>query len=201
MSKQMRTRKRLLVTIAVLSIFLASLCGVAQAKYIHTAQLQGSVTVKADLGEVTVKEHQAIRKADGSYELGSEEVTSNSYILIPGLDVPKDPFVTVTNKSPIEAYVFVEVVSTLGESAITYEIDTDNWTELGITGKNSGKVYAYKNPVSANIGPIYILKDNHVTVGQKLLHMDTTDLGLTFYASMGQVAAGNTQADVYNSIT
>lgn len=194
-------------------LILALLCGLigsTYAKYVKQQTLEGTVTIKANLGKIELREHKAVRQEDGSYTLDkNSEVVANSYILLPGLDIPKDPFVRITDKTPIEAYVFVEVVSGLAGSAVTFEVDVydadsnpnGNWIKLsGVTGKNGGTVYVYKETVTSDIGPIHILKGNTVTVGQKLLHGKMNDLDLKFYACMGQTAAGADAAEVYNAL-
>lgn len=203
MNKQ---RKYLLVTIAVLSVILTALCGVAYAKYVETTELPGSITISAKLAHsIEVLESKANRNDDGSYTLqAGSAVTSNSYILIPGLDVPKDPYVKITGKTSIEAYVFIEVKDTFDNgSGVTYEL-MDHWKKLNIDGKN---VYVYcigDEPVKVTdetegLDKIQILKDDIIEVSQ---HLNLTGAEtLEFYASIGQVAAGNTAEEVYQSIT
>lgn len=194
MSKQMRTRKRLLVTIAVLSIFLASLCGVAQAKYIHTAQLQGSVTVKADLGKITVKEHEAVRQDDGSYKLNmSSLVSSNPYNLIPGLDVPKDPHVVIDKDNNMPVYVFIKVETDItAGSGITYQL-ADYWKP--VEGTTNIYVYSEGNVAKPVTGDetIYILKTPDGSKHEIMVSQDlsiSNNVSLNFYAAMSQITAG-----------
>ena len=135
-------------------LIVALLCGLigsTYAKYVKQQTLEGNVTIRANLGTIELLEHKAERQNDGSYILDpKEEVNENSYIMLPGLDIPKDPFVRIKEKSPIRAYVYVEVLNTLSDSALTFEVDTydstdnpgGNWIELtGITGKKGGKLY------------------------------------------------------------
>ena len=191
-------------------LLVSMLGGAAFGKYIYSEKLGGKVTITANLGTITLLEHEAIRDPKlGSYSLGTKEVTSNTYTIIPGLDIPKDPFVTVDKASPIPVYVFVEVVSALNGSAVSYEVDeyhaTKNpngkWIKIGgdgYEGKNGGTVYIYTGggevpkQIANEDFTAYILKDNLVMVGQKLNAKDKiqANLGLTFYACMGEVAAG-----------
>lgn len=195
----------------IFAVLLASLAGgAAYAKYVTQKQFDGSVTIKAELGTITLQEHTANRKEDGSYELLTSTTDKNEYIIIPGLDIPKDPFVTVTRTSPIPVYVFIEVVDTIeseNKNVITYTADPANWLKVdGVTGKNGGMVYVYTTNGSAaaevtdTVGPINILSNETVYVSQKLKQV-TGGVSINFYASMGQVAAGHTPAEVYQSIT
>lgn len=208
----MKRLQKWLPGLLIFVVLLASLAGgAAYAKYVTDKQLSGSVTIKAELGTITLQEHNVVRNADGSYSLigvdedgncSAEEHThssGNSYIIIPGLDIPKDPFVTVDKKSPIPVYVFVEILETLPNEAIDWKIDDTNWIKISASennGAHGGTVYVYTGgtgsaqPVTGNIGPVYILKNNEVIVGQELRHGTQTGLGLTFYACMGEVAAG-----------
>lgn len=219
-----------LLMVAVLLISLAA--GAAYAKYVTQEKLEGTVTITANLGTITLQEHLAVRQTDGSYVLTNtllpiaddpetdddEAKLGNTYTLLPGLDVPKDPHIVITNKTPIACYVYVEVVSKLDGSALTYEVDVYNgdaddaeynpggkWIKLsGVIGKNGGTVYVYTGGTSEAKAVIDdltvdILENNQVSVSQHLNNegMKKTGLGLSFYASMYQTAAGKTAEEVY----
>lgn len=139
-------------------LVLGSMVGVALGKYIHSTELEATVTFSAKLADsIVLEEHEAVRQSDGSYKLdNTKTVTSNAYTLIPGLDVPKDPYITIKNKTPLDAYLFVEVVDTLDVhtntddstfAPVTYHM-TDNWMllkdgENPVAGKHGGTVYVY----------------------------------------------------------
>ncbi len=204
-----------LLMAAILLISMAA--GAAYAKYVTKKPLGGTVTITANLGKIELKEHLAERQPDGSYELKSGETDKNTYILLPGLDVKKDPFVRITEKTPIKTYIYVEVVSALDGSAVTFEVDEydavnnkdGKWIKAdGATPKYGGVVYVYTGggPTALavdhntkNLSQIYILKENIVKVGQKLNSQNKTDLGLDFYAAMYEVASGTNVANVYNN--
>lgn len=206
----MKRLQKYLPGLLIFAVLLASLAGgAAYAKYVTQKQFNGAVTITAELGTITLQEHTANRKEDGSYELLTTTTDKNEYIIIPGLDVPKDPFVTVQRASSIPVYVFVEVVSALDSSAVSFEIDDANWKRLEIDGvpyqgANKGWVYYYTGgtgdavAVTADISEIYILKNNQVIVGQELLHDTPSNLGLTFYACMGQAVNGDALSLIYD---
>lgn len=196
MTKYMRQRRRLLTAIVVLSLILTLLCGVAYAKYFKNDTVSGQITVQADIGSITLQEHKAVRKPDGSYYLLTDEIVAgNTYTLIPGLDVPKDPHVIVDKANDMPVYIYVEVVDVTVDAGITYT-PADGWIELvSVTGPNGGKVYYYNTPVTAN-ATLDFLKDNKIYVSQDL-DKSMSNLQLEFFAYMYQTAAGNTPAAVF----
>lgn len=104
-------------------------------------------------GDLKLFEHVANKNADGSYTLGSDTTTSNKYIVMPGVNLPKDPTVTV-EKASGEYYLFVEVTKGSGFASVTvgektgaplsYAVDNANWQPLTLTGKDANReVYVY----------------------------------------------------------
>lgn len=193
MTRFQRQRRRLIITIAALSLILTTLCGVVQAKYIANRQVGGSVTILAQLGTIALQEHEAVRQADGSYKLNEELVTTNAYFLMPGVDVPKDPYVVISDKTPIEAYVYIKVESTLPDT-VQYSL-AGHWK--AVTGCTGVYVYApggTPKAVTEN-GTIQILTNDTLTVSQKYSGNDWVELNFTAY--LYQTAAGDTPEAVY----
>lgn len=183
-----RARFRLLI---VLTLLLIALTTFTVGKYITTIQKPGTVTFNAKLAEnVMLVESRINRKADGIYETTSETITgAQSYTLIPGLDVPKDPHIVITGKTEIPAYLYIEIVNDTidtynGQSVITYDIAA-GWSQSTRAAQHGGTVYQYDTKLdkASAKATYYILKDNKVTVSQHIKHADTdgADL-LTFYA-------------------
>ena len=76
---------------------------------------------------ITLEEH-AYDQASNT--LTGEEVTSNTYnLLVPGMTVPKDPFVTV-NAGSVDCYVVVKVVNNNEATVDNITFNTENWTKL-----------------------------------------------------------------------
>lgn len=92
--------------------------------------------------EFVLLEHGIVdQNKDGFYELTDEEVLKNDYIVYPGVDIPKDPFVRYENLMG-DAYLFVEVV---GESTTEFQWSLrDCWKSTHLTGKHNGDVYVYQ---------------------------------------------------------
>ncbi len=165
-----------------------------------------TITVNADLAEkLEVKEHVAERQASGEYVLGSDFTTANTYHLMPGVDIPKDPKVYVTGKTEIPAYLYIEVVDNTG-IVYSYQIDS-RWTELtNVSGKHDGRVFVYQNRSITDADTeqgtltVGILKDNRITASPDLdLTSDYEDATLTFYAYMAQAADSKTAEQIFSS--
>lgn len=199
-----------LLSAAVLLMGLISISASGtKAKYKTTVEASMvAVTVNADLAdELKVLENKAIRNDAGDYSLDpNSEVSSNSYVLMPGVEIKKDPFVRVIGKSPVSAYLYIEVLDNSG-FAYSYSIRS-SWTELSeARGKHFGTVYVYNNgnPIPDANTPagdfdIYILEGDKISVSPALdLSSESDDPTLTFYAYMAQAVGGKTAAEVYNS--
>lgn len=152
-----------------------------------------------------LKEHAVIRQTDGSYILGTADAPKdaqsgqygNDYEVLPGVELPKDPYITISGKTEAPAYLYVEIVGALDTAIFDWAVDTDNWTELtGVTGQNGGKVYVYKNSTIINnettgLETINIIANNKV----KVKNADTASIAeagitLEFYGYMAQASIG-----------
>ena len=199
--KQRWKRYRPLVLILLGALLLGACIGSVAAKYIYSTQLTATVTFTAELAEkIELLERKAVSTKNdanptSNYKLTNETVTANTYELMPGVDIPKDPYVKITKKTPIPAYLYVEVVDTTPvitvdgteKHIISYKMG-DDWQEVtGVTGANGGKLYCYKDTVLTDTGDmqIYILDggaDAVVTVSDSYLAYKDSDDKLTFYA-------------------
>lgn len=132
-----------LILIAVLVA--ALLVGGIVAKYIKAETLQSRVIFSADLAKsVKLIEHKADRGSDGVYTLDtSKEVNDNIYDVMPGVDIPKDPRVIITDKSAVDAYLYIEIVKNNIPQTVNCNVSS-SWTLLkSVTGPNGGKKYTY----------------------------------------------------------
>ena len=203
-----RTRLRLLI---LLLLLLAALMSYAVGKYMSTVTITGNVKFTAKLAETfELREHVISKKADGTYETTAATITNEtqSYVLIPGVDVPKDPHIVIEGKTEIPAYLYIEIVDGLdtvtvnGTSVklIDYELTSDWGVTTTKANQHGGTVYVYtgggNTPLqltgAAQNMTIYILANNEVTVSQHIKHADTdgTDL-ITFYAYLEEVVLTN----------
>ena len=149
----------------------------------------------SDPDNFVVKEHLAVDEdGDGVYTLNTgTEVDGNSYTVLPGVALPKDPFIATLEELKMDAYVFVEVKDTTG-SSLNVVVDSDKWVLIsGVTGPQGGQVYAMKandGIVAAGdkLGPITILKNDTVTVNNDEVSDAGSQFGgsVTFYGYMIQ---------------
>lgn len=121
------------------------------------------------------------------------ETTGNTYKMVPGCTITKDPKVTVTAGSE-DCYLFVKIEKSNNfDSFMTFEV-ADGWTALdGVAG-----VY-YREVLTSNMGtPYSVLKNDQVTVLSTVTKTDmnaltnTTYPKLTFTAYASQLYKNNT---------
>ena len=108
----------------------------------------------------------------GDINIALTETTGKDYKILPGVDIAKDPKVTV--KADSEAcwlFVKVEEVGTFVADKVTYAV-ADGWTAL--TGQ-PGVYYREVGAVTADTD-FYVLKDNVVKVSDTLTKEDIKDI-------------------------
>lgn len=199
-------KRNLLLLLLVLLLAGASLVGSLSAKYITSRELDVTVTFTASLAQsVTLNESRATRQSNGTYALDpSDPVSGNDYILMPGVDLPKDPGITVTGKTPIPAYLFLEVVDNIPLDAGVHYLIRDHWTRMtGVTGKHGGTVYVYNNgqilTETFPAEPVMILKNDTIYVSQSCSLASAAPL--TFHGALVEVSGSRTPAEVYAAIS
>lgn len=148
-------RTYILIAIMIIAINCAALFGVLSAKYIKEYYPVGTLKLSIELDEsVELFEHKAERQVDGdgSYYLTDSKVLANTYAVMPGVDIPKDPQFYFQKKSAVPVYLYIEVDTVIESTdpdmvmpdTVTYEL-TENWDLLeGVAGPNGGDVYVYK---------------------------------------------------------
>lgn len=108
----------------------------------------------------------------GDININLEETTGSSYKIIPGVDIAKDPKVTVeADSEACWLFVKVEEVGTFVADKVTYSV-ADGWTAL--TGQ-PGVYYREVGAVTADTD-FYVLKDNVVKVSDTLTKEDIKDI-------------------------
>lgn len=186
-----------IVVVILLAVVLTTAClGGILAKYIRTVPVSGEVTFTAELAEsMTLTESKANRGESGAYTLlTAETVSENTYEVMPGVDIPKDPRITVTGKTPVAAYLYVEISDNCPDG-VTYSL-TEKWTYI-TTLTSGAEVYAYKDKLNAgNCGAAFqIIKDDTVYVSDSAV---MTGFGIQISAVMLQAVDGKTAAQVYS---
>lgn len=135
-------------------------------------------------------------------ELTETKPENKKATIIPGVNISKDPKVTV--KAGSEAcWLFVKVVEggTFVADKVTYSI-ADGWTALDATN-HPGVYYREVNAVTADTD-FYVLKDNMVTVSEELTKAEVNSVAtqptLTFTAYAVQKDGINTATDAWAKI-
>ena len=204
MFKKKLTKKGWMTVLMIalsLIVVSAAIAGVVSAKYVKQVQTPGKITVSAKLADkIEVKEHEATRGTDGTYTLGTAEVETNSYMLMPGVDIPKDPFVRVTGYTGMPAYLFVKIDNTL-PGTVTFT-PASGWTALS---DNAGVYYRElgKNNVPAEgalVIPVLAADNsrNTLTVSDRLARPGQA-YTLSFTAYIAQKVTGQTAAEAYQT--
>lgn len=147
--------------------------------------------------DFTLWEHEATDEdKDGAYELNNQkEVTSNTYKILPGVDIPKDPTVDVVELQEC-GYLYITVATNSLPTGVTYSIDSNEWEVL--SGYSGVWVYkgsqAVNNVISASVNAKKSFTVNILTDKEVLVADDYTPVAnpgtLTFNAYMVQ-ATGN----------
>ena len=206
-AKHARHSKGVKVITLVLAFVLvigASISGTLAWLTAKTGEVKNTFT-SAELfgseGGLTLTEQKASANSDGTYTLTSETTTNgNAYNILPGVDIPKDPMVSVTNLEE-SAYLYIKVTENL-PSGLTYEIDSRYWAVLDNT--NYPGIYVYKGASAAN--NVISASDSNmktftapILAGNKITVAGTydgtsDDLSLAFEAYMVQATGNGTNA-------
>lgn len=145
----------------------------------------------------------------GKINIVLAETTGTEYKIIPGVNISKDPKVTVNGGSEA-CWLFVKVEEanwptfTVGENRkVSYAIE-DGWTQGDGTVIPTNVYYREVNAVTADTD-FYVLKDNMVTVSEELTKAEvngiTTQPTLTFTAYAVQKDGINTAAEAWAKVS
>ncbi len=206
MFKKKLTKKGWMTVLMIalsLIVVSAAIAGVVSAKYIKQVQTPEKITVSAKLAEdIKVFEHVVTRQSDGSYITAEETTDAQAYVLMPGVDVPKDPTVIITGYTGMPAYVFVKIESDLpapgtdGVKEIDYTVDS-TWTALGET--YPGVYYKTIGIDDASNGVVEIpVLSGDLVVSEKL-QRPQGPFSLSFTAYIAQKITGQTAAAAYQT--
>lgn len=185
-----RIKRYILLAVGIAAVIsVVMLTAGLHAKYVRKVSLNGSVEFASELAQgITLDESKAEITDSGRYELKSERVSANSYKVMPGVNIPKDPKITITGKTGIPSYLYVKVEKEDIPDTVTYSLN-DKWQELdGIED-----VYVYTGDNFDE--PIEILKDNILKVSQTY---DGEEFGLDFTAYLYQKLNDETPQQTYN---
>lgn len=138
----------------------------------------------------------------GDINIELKETTGENYKIIPGVNIEKDPKVTVkANSEACWLFVKVEEEGTFVANKVTYSV-ADGWTKGDGTKIPANVYYRSVDAVTANTD-FYVLKDNKVYVSEDLTKDDIKDLTgptLTFTAYAVQKDGINDAATAWGKV-
>lgn len=111
----------------------------------------------------------------GDINITLDETTGSSYKIIPGVDITKDPKVTVkANSEACWLFVKVEKAGTFVTNKVTYSIDT-GWTQGD--GTNIPSDVYYRSVTASNADqPFGVLSGDKITVSDELTKAEINNL-------------------------
>lgn len=196
----------ILLVLTMLSTWM--ICGM-YARYTTSDTTTETAKVSA-FGNFTLTENKTVAinditemiNSNSIYQINNETVSKNEYkYVVPGVDIPKNPYIVLSEKNETSCMLFVEVkeINFPVDGTITFEM-SDNWTKInGTTGKNGGTVYYYKNIIEPNkkYDKIEILKENKISVSQYFSEesVNADSFELDFY---GYLIQTNSETDFEN---
>lgn len=145
--------KKKTLTIAIALVLVVALAVGATYAYLtaQTGEVKNTFVVGA-LGNSNLKleEHKVTyNQANGTYTKGDWQTTGQTYIVQPGVNIPKDPTVTLSNlDANTGAYVFVGVKGNAISGKFDWRVDDTVWTPVMKDDtqvmKDGYKIYALK---------------------------------------------------------
>lgn len=194
-------KKKLLIALAIVLVIAMSVTGTLAYLTANTGAVTNTFTVGKVFDEEDRDTHKnfellehGITGKPGEYTLTAEEVSENEYTVMPGVNIPKDPFVRVNSPVGVDVYLFVEVVDGTGEQ-LTVTVDSAKWTKLaGVTGTHGGDVYTLASgrlTAGSTLDATHILADDEIAVANATI---VAPGQVTFYGYLIQ-AAGFTSAE------
>lgn len=190
MKKKTLTIAIALVLVVALAVGATYAYLTAQTKAVTNTFTAGGAVAANDL---TLKEHVATPNTDGSYKLDNTylgEGEGNSYVVLPGVNLPKDPTVTV-EKSTGTYYLFVTVEKGsgfMGEKApLSYKTASD-WKSMAISGNDVANKELYVYSVTSDGTTTYIQPKSENAVSHAILAGIADDPSNTIKVSDGTAA-------------
>lgn len=198
----MKNTKKILAIVLAVVLLVGAAVGATIAWFTDMTEVVTNTFTSAKLfanpdDDFTLWEHEAVDEdANGLFELNDTEVKSNTYVALPGVNIPKDPTVDVVDLLE-NAYLYIKVEGTL-PTGMTYAIDDELWEVLdedvypGIwvyCGPNADANKVIQAHGTSKTFTATILEDNQIVVADTYAG-DANNNTLAFYAYMVQ-ATGN----------
>lgn len=155
-AKTIRSKAALIAGLALIVILIAALL-VPQAFARYRTQIivkNGISYTNQQAGSFTMTTGIA---PEDTHTVGGEAAEPGdtfTYPLIPGTTVQVKPVITITEKTDIPSFLYVEVCASPG---LTFTAENDQWIWLdGLTGLNGGLVYVYNGDLSGASSEIQV---------------------------------------------
>ena len=192
----MKTRKKILaLTVCAMVLITGSVLGTMAWLTAETDEVVNTFTY----GNINIDLDEHVYDP-GQNALGEELTKSaDNYLIIPGIDLPKDPFVTVKAGSE-DCYLFVKVEESEGfaEGKVTYAVD-ESWTK-GDGTKIPANVYYRQVSQSAADVSYNVLKDNKIFVSENLTKDEVKEMQQSQARPTLKFAAYAIQAEGIDSV-
>ena len=172
-----------------------------ESNQVKNTFVAAGLDVKLELDETVVELKDSNVPGDYQFKTpkANNRTTDQTYSLVPGIDLPKDPVVTVTGLNQ-KAYLIIEVLDST-PSSLTWTVD-GRWTKLGTeTGKNGGQIYYLNNVVNPDTGSqqFNIIDGETVKVSGDYVQ-GTGEEALTYYAYLCQFAGFSSASEAWSAV-
>ena len=162
------------ITLAVICAVLSCVCLIGTT-FAWLTDKTDTVTNTFTVGDVKISLVESVTDQYGALTSGTT-TNGNTYKLIPGTTLTKDPVVTVEANSET-CWLFIKVVKTNNpDTYLDYELNLTGWTEL--TG-NPG-VYYREVTTSGAAQPFSLIKNNQVKVKDALTRDNLSGIGANY---------------------
>ena len=201
---QNKRTSKVAVILLVLVLLLGCTVGGTLAWLYSTSTTVTNTFVAGDIGTLKIEETDP----------------DKTYVIIPGVEITKDPKITYTlaANNNVSAYIFVKVEGgnwsydadkkTYSCEGLSWSVDTDNWTQV----ENMNNVFYYSGnqatdgKVTVALSNIPFIADNTITVADTITKgQDMTDAvnaatGLKFTAYAIQSDGFSSITDAWNAV-
>ena len=141
-------KPRIIALACLLVLAISAAIGGGLAKYTERINTDGpgqtfvaALVDENNAGKFALTEKLASMEENGDFVTEADEADGNSYFLIPGTVIPKNPQITLTNKTDIPAYLYLKVEGKAADANVVYAIDSSIWTR--VKTEDNALIYTY----------------------------------------------------------
>jgi len=198
----------MLIASVLLSLTVISarmVCGL-YARY-TVSEEKSSVAGTASVAGITLEETEVKQysdtadmvSADTIYTFGSGTADEMEYIVVPGMDIPKDPRISSDGKNQTPCYLYIEVMQENVPETISFSIENEWILMTDVTGRYGGDVYCYKTAVQPGekLDQIEIIENKKIYVSQN--YCAGSQFKISFRGYMIQTADGYSADELFGN--